>query len=140
MDDWKVTCNSERVEDFTTDVPSCTETLLAICSRLILLTSQFSSAMSSAFSLSLCSNFASLASFSSIACLSLAFSALTLAFSALISVFSARSSTTRCFNESSSDCMFDNNFHIGCDLFKMHFTQVGLQVSLFLFTTRLHIP
>src|SRR6266542_128177 len=139
MDDWEVTCNSERVGDFTTDVPSCTETLIAICFCLIFLTSQFSSAINSAFSLSLCFNFASLASFSSIACLNLAFSALTLTFSALISVFSARSSTTCCFNELSSDCIFDNNFHIGCDLFKMHFTQVGFQVSLFLFTTCFHI-
>src|ERR1051325_471900 len=109
MDDWEVTCNSERVGDFTTNVPFCTETLIAICSCLIFLTSQFSSAMSSAFSLSLCSSFTNLASFSSIACLNLAFSA-------LISAFSARSSTTCCFNKSTLDCIFDNTFHLEHDL------------------------
>ena len=45
--------------------------------------------------------------------------------------FSAGSLMTRCFNKSSSDCIFDNTFHLERDLFKMPFTQVGVLVSLF---------
>ena len=55
-DDWGVTCDSELIGDFNTDIPSCDETLIAICSCLI--SSLFSFAISSAFSLSLRSSFA----------------------------------------------------------------------------------
>jgi len=100
------------------DILGCIIMSTITYSCLIFLISQLSSAMSLAFSLSLCFNFASLASFSSIACLNLAFSALILTFSALILVFLTRSSMIYYFNESSSDCIFDNIFYIECDLLK----------------------
>jgi hypothetical protein len=101
------------------NILGCIVILITTCSYLIFLISQFSFAMSLVFSLLFYSNFENLILFSFIACFSLAFSALTLAFLALILAFLARSLTMHRFNKSSSNCMFNNNIHIGHNLFKL---------------------